>query len=61
MLKRIFAMFLALILVFSLCACGGPTLHCDRCGKEVTGKSNMDEEWIIFCAECEEEIGPIVE
>lgn len=64
MAKRIAAFLLALVMVLALTACGGSkTLHCDRCGAEVTvvKDSNMTEDWIIFCKECEEEIGPIVE
>ena len=35
---------------------------CDRCGKEVqvSADSNITEDWIIFCKDCAEEIGPIV-
>ena len=31
---------------------------CDKCGKEVTvaGNSNMEEDWTIYCSECEEAI-----
>ena len=38
-------------------------VHCDRCGKEVVlpADSKITEDWILFCKECEAEIGPIVE
>ena len=31
-------------------------VRCDGCGKEVKCDSKMDEDWIIFCAECEKEL-----
>ena len=57
-MKRMIAILL-LLTVFLLCGCKPEPklLHCDRCGKEITvdGNSNMTEDWIIFCPECEEE------
>ena len=44
------------MLVLGLTACGKKTLHCDLCGKEVSADSNMDEDWIIYCEECEPEL-----
>ena len=46
--------------------CGTKTLHCDGCNKElkVSKSSNMEEDWIIFCEDCEEEVfgdEPLVE
>ena len=61
MLKRIIALLLLALMIFTFCACGNATVHCDRCGKEIRCDKKITEEWIIFCAECEEEIGPIVE
>ncbi len=58
------------VLLAVLCLLGGctktKTVHCDRCGKEATisEKSNMEEDWIIYCKDCEEELfgdNPIVE
>lgn len=33
-------------------------LHCDHCGEEVEVKesSNMEEDWIIYCEKCNEEL-----
>ena len=33
-------------------------LHCDHCNKEVTVEesSNMEEDWIIYCEECNEKL-----
>ena len=53
----IVAMLLAVLLMLSGC---GKTklLHCDNCNKELTVEegSNMEEDWIIYCPECEEEL-----
>lgn len=64
MAKRITALLLALIMLLVLTACGGTkTLHCDRCGAEIPVEkdSNITEDWIVFCKDCEEEIGPVVD
>lgn len=58
-MKRLFAMLLALVMLLTLAACGKTkTLHCDHCGKEISidADSNMTDDWIIYCAECEEEV-----
>ena len=58
-MKKIFALFLVCLLLFSLSACGKTkTLHCDNCKKEVTVNqdSNMEDDWIIYCKECNEEL-----
>ena len=56
---------LLLVLALLLCGCGAKTktVHCDRCGKEVElpADSKIDEDWIFFCPDCAEEIGPIVQ
>ena len=59
-MKKAIVLTLALLLVAgSLAACGAKKiLHCDHCGKEVSVKesSNMEEDWIIYCAQCNEEL-----
>lgn len=57
-MKRIFAAMMAVLLVLALTACGVKVLHCDACGKEVKVKesSNMEEDWIIYCEQCNEEL-----
>ena len=55
-MKKIMVVLLAAVLAISLLACGKVTLHCDGCGKEVRADPKMNEEWIIFCADCEPEI-----
>ena len=61
MISLILCLLAALLL---LSACGqSKIVHCDRCGKEIklSADSNITEDWIVFCKECEAEIGPIVE
>ena len=57
MKKRLIALFLLIILLFAA-GCKAKTLHCDHCGAEVNVKesSNMEEDWIIYCAECNEKL-----
>lgn len=58
-MKRCIAMLLALTVLLTLAACGKTkTVHCDRCGKDISieASSNMTDEWIIYCSECEEEV-----
>ena len=57
-------LILVLVTMLSLTACGGTkTVTCDRCGAEIIldKNSKITEEWIVFCKDCEEEIGPMVE
>ena len=60
MTKRIAAILLAILLLLAmLTACGASKIvHCDHCGEEVEIKadSNMEEDWIIYCAQCNEEL-----
>lgn len=58
-MKKIITVFL-ILLTLSFVSCGEvKTLHCDSCGKavEVDADSNMEEEWTIYCGECEHEKG----
>jgi len=65
MVKNKGAALMAAVLMLAalLTGCGaGPTktVHCDRCGKElkVAADSNMeDDTWIIYCSDCEKELG----
>ena len=54
-MKKTIALLLAGVLAVALMACGKVTVHCDGCGKELRGDSKMDEEWIVFCSDCEPE------
>lgn len=58
-MKKVLCLILAVSVLFALAGCvKTKTLHCDYCNKEVEVKenSNMDEEWIIYCEECNEEL-----
>ena len=60
--KRILALLAAVLILVTLlagCARETKTLHCDRCGKAVTvdADSNLDEDWILYCSNCEKELG----
>ena len=57
MSKKIIVLLISLAVALALFACGEKkVLHCDHCGAEVSveAKSNMEEDWIIYCAECNE-------
>lgn len=59
MIKKALVLLLTLSLLFTLLACGATKiLHCDHCGTEVKVKenSNMEEDWIIYCETCNEEL-----
>lgn len=60
MLKKLLVFALICSMLLCLVACGGgeKTLHCDRCNAEVKveADSNMEEDWIIFCETCAEEV-----
>ena len=63
-MKKLICLLLTLVLLMSLAACGKTrTVICDRCGAEiqVEADSNITDDWILFCKDCEEEIGPMVE
>ena len=59
MTRKISLILALLFVLLSLTACGKTkALHCDHCGTEITvAESNqMEEDWIIYCAECNEEL-----
>lgn len=61
MFKRILALLLCLALAAAMAGCGEKKiLHCDHCGVEVAveSDSNMEEDWIIFCEDCNAELFP---
>ena len=58
-MKKVLCVILVAILALAMAGCGKTkTLHCDGCDKEITVKedSNMNEDWIVYCEECEPEI-----
>ena len=58
-MKFVPVLILCLALMLSLFGCGKEPklLHCDGCGKDLTvdADSNMDEDWIVLCPQCEKE------
>lgn len=59
MLKKVLVAILALCFLICFAGCGAKkTLHCDNCNKEVQveEKSNMTEDWIIYCDACDQEL-----
>ena len=60
MKKAIYVIVAIGTMLILLIGCGEKkTLICDGCGKEVSvqADSNMDDSWIIFCSQCEKELG----
>ena len=58
-MKKILCLLIAITVFLSLAGCGKKIiLHCDNCNKEISvkEKDNMDEDWIIYCHECEEKL-----
>lgn len=58
-MKKVLCLFMVVIFLFFMTGCGKTkTLHCDYCKKEITVKesSNMEEGWIIYCDDCNEEL-----
>ena len=64
MFKKIILIISALLFILSFASCSAATktVTCDNCGKEieVAENSNVNENWGIFCEECEEELGMII-
>lgn len=55
-MKKLITLSLVILLVLSLTACGSKNiLHCDGCGKEVSADAKMNEDWIVYCSDCEPE------
>ena len=65
MKKRICILLAAILLLSAvLTGCGKAAtatriVHCDNCGKEieVPEDSNMTDDWILYCSDCEKELG----
>ena len=57
MYKRIYIITLSVFMLLLMNACGKTKiLHCDSCKKEVlvSESSNMEEDWIVLCQECDD-------
>lgn len=60
MFKKIVVALIAVFMLLSCAACGTEkTLHCDKCNAEIAvdEDSNMNESWIVYCKDCEKELG----
>jgi len=58
-MKKILCFVLALAMVLAVSGCGKTkTLICDGCEKEVqvSESSNMTDEWLIFCEDCQDDV-----
>ena len=58
-MKKALCIVTLAIMLFVMTGCVKTrTLHCDACKKEVTVKesSDMQEDWIIYCEACNEEL-----
>ncbi len=59
-MKKVVSVFLLLMaLAMLLSGCGEKkVLHCDHCGGEieVPADNQMEEDWIIYCESCNEEL-----
>ena len=58
--KKIALIFGFVLLLLVLASCGGEKkiVHCDNCTTELSidEDSSMDDEWIIYCEPCSEEL-----
>lgn len=63
-MKKFFIVLLVLAMLMMLAGCGKTrTVTCDVCGAdiEIAEDSNITDDWIVFCEECEAKIGCVVE
>ena len=59
-MKKLIILILALSMLTFLASCGEKKiLTCDGCGNpvEVDASSEMDDDWAVYCSECEKEFG----
>jgi hypothetical protein len=60
MFKKFLGILLVLAMILAFAGCGErKVVHCDSCGAEieVDADSNVNEDWSLFCSECEEKLG----
>lgn len=58
-MKKILCLLLVLSVILVMAACGAKKIvHCDSCGKEIAAEagSNVEEDWIVYCPQCEKEL-----
>ena len=59
MIRKIVFVLALVFVLLSFTACGKTkVLHCDHCGTEISvgEKDKTEEDWIIYCEECNEEL-----
>ena len=59
-MKKFVLLLMILAMIFAFTGCGEKkTLTCDHCGADVqvAADSEMTDEWIIYCDECEASLG----
>ena len=59
-MKKFVLLLMILAMIFAFAGCGEKkTLRCDNCGADVqvAANSEMTDEWIIYCEECEASLG----
>lgn len=60
--KKIVSLFIMLVLLMSLAACGNQAFTCDLCKEEKTGKSYKSQlmgEELTICEDCYEEMNEV--
>lgn len=58
-MKKIIVGVLFIVVLLSFTGCGAKrAIHCDSCGCELSvgEKSNVEEDWIIYCDACHDEL-----
>lgn len=58
-MRKILSILLIAMLFLAFSGCDNKkTLHCDNCNKEVKvdKDSSMEEEWTVFCNDCNDEL-----
>ena len=58
-MKKLLCLLLVAVTLLTLVGCGQKrTVICDGCGAEiqVKAKSNITDEWIVYCEKCETEL-----
>lgn len=65
MKKALYILMAAALITLTVVGCGKTKiLHCDNCNAEVEvgAKSNMEEDWSIYCDTCNEQLfGDLIE
>ena len=59
-MKKIIALMMIFAMLLAFAGCGEKkNLTCDHCGKDVqvVADSEMNDEWIIYCDECNINLG----